>query len=332
MSFMGDGSDNFPETSEDAVFPAAARRRSRRSLPGPLGALQSKWRRLRRKQRRLALLASGGVLLLVVVLFFVLLGRGGDDLGDDWPVLDFEDEPVTAAAPALGVPADQIPGDVPAGVPADVAAIVEATVTAIRLQAVTPTPEPTPTISVAATVRARIFTPFSGSPDSDLDRHELRSAYLSQSDVDALEGLGPDLWLGSLSFVAFQEILLRDRLTYTYEFLSSRSDIIESLVLRFSLDSSVYRVRDSNPLVSEFFSRVSSAQSLIVQASAMLKRLAALYEGVPIGEPIPAERDAESREILRQLSSTLDDYSLFMSSYGCSVCGELYRSEPPLSR
>lgn len=341
MSFLGDGSeDPLGEYSsslgwqEEQPPPRYTPPGRRNPLSRLLAPLAGRWRRMRRRQRRIFIAGVALPLALLLLMVFVCGGSendASDPLGDDWDLIEFEEEPTPAS---LGEPMSQDPST-GSGIPvaADVSAMVEATVTAIRLTLVTPTPDPTPTIDIRSTIQARASSgAFSGSPQSSLRRHELRSAYLSPSEISALERLGPDVWLSTLAYSVLHDVLGRERASLSGPYLAERSELMRSYVFGFTLQSNYASQGDLNSLVVEFIAAFRSQLTSLATASTEMQSLARLYSDVLPGDSLPPDSYAESRRLLLLLSELADDFHNFMSSYGCSICGELYRSDIPPER
>ena len=275
--------------------------------------------RITRLDRRIGLVVVVLVVVSVmgVVSWMVTSGLGGE-----------ADE---ASASASGSGGDSFPEELgPDGEPIPRATLVARAVAA-TLQAM-PTPTPVPTPDIAATLQA----------DLDANRREVqpvlelnpldveegsRNPYLTPTELRYFRELGPRLWAYTDVWLELQRILAKDVGEWNDDFVSeglSRARLLlESAPDRPRL-TSTSRDDRIDPLVRAYADSIESGMTGVREA---VTRLSDAEDILLSGEEVGHDQREELLRIVREVEGLLAPFDHSMSSYGCSVCGELFRRE-----
>ena len=209
----------------------------------------------------------------------------------------------------------------------DVRRFVEATI-----QAYIPTPIPTPTPDVPATVAAELGMRRVES-DRVVEVNPLGSAvqknpFLTQAEMEHLNGLGPSVWRNVRLWVILRDlsrspIEVWDRadlptLTASFEEYVDDSDNLR-------LDRLSERVGET---VAAFTAEYESAVSELTRSASAVVRMQGIVAAAEQGVLTTGEED-ELLELKGTLNEGVRAFHEFMSGYGCSACGELFRTTEP---
>ena len=303
--------------------------------------------RFKEMSRRNQLILGGsavGVLLLIVVVVVLASGGGGavDPAGDDSDlVVNFSDSAGDAGVPSGGDPLLRAPlsGDPLSGDPAaldssppgmTVEEQVAATVAALTPP--TPTPTPIPTPDIAATVQAEVDERLSAvSPvvsRNPLDAGTIQSPQLTEAEKRYFAAMGNDLWVGTQMYMRLSEVGTAEFPSWSSGYLRDRLGFIEGLLASVPEDPrDIPRSELGDVVVSyvEFIDRGIRSLQLAVNE---LKGAVRVFEEA--GVEYVDEVEAGDRDQLRQhylsINGLLLDFYSVMSAYGCSACGELFRT------
>ena len=255
-----------------------------------------------------------GVLVILVLVaagyFLTRDGEGGD--GDDL-VIDLE------AAEAAGPVVDQ-------------ASVDEAV--AAALEAMIPTEVPTPTPDIAATLQAELDA---NREEVDrvltlnpLDVESGRNPYLTPSELELMERLGERLWTYTRVWLYIQEVLYIPTSDWTLEGIES--EVRRSQLLVENAPRRV-RLRDLGEINDVVLEYVETIEFGIQGVEDSVRRLddavTLLREAESTGGWHQLDLDDRSQlmHISRDVENSLQEFDEAMSSYGCSVCGELFRRD-----
>ena len=300
----------------------------RRGIPGLFSILRDLgWVKLS--------IGGGGVLLLLLAIVFLM--SGGDDSGggaagvpDDGLVIVFDDDPVLPETP-LPDPSGGVVSPVPALDPSVIATQVAEQVAA-TVVAMAPTPTIVPTPDIPATVQAQILGNRGGSRPvvvvNPLDTSGVRNPYLTQEDHDFLESLGEDLWIATLLYLRVTEIANSDFVELSLPEIQQRLIYIDDLLAGL-MDLAPRRAPTGNvsPVVKTYGQLIEGGIVAVQKSVGEFRKALVLFEDS--GVETVSELGGVERERLKfhylQANEYLLDFYAVMSSYGCSICGELFR-------
>lgn len=290
-------------------------------------------------RKKLALMVGVPVaLLIVVVVGFRMMSGGGESgagSGDGslGTVMTFDDQ--VSASGDSSVPGDTsgsgdgLQAQPPPGPSVD-EQVAEQVAATMEAMAPTATPEPTP--DLAATLEADLGRNRGSSAPAfavnPLDSTQSRAPYLNQRELDYLSSLGEDVWIAVQSYFVLQDVMAEDFGTLSLSFLQ------EKLVLVNSLLAGLSRIlqeppRDMNEVVVGYVQFVQGGVSSIHGAAGDLRAAVAVVEGAEVDSFLELDQKALAdfrRSYLGIERGILDFYGV-MGSYGCSVCGELFRQD-----
>ena len=261
----------------------------------------------------------GVAVVAVVVLLFLglvswgvssLVGGDGDDdssgrsrSGDSGPLSD-----------ELGPDGEPIP------LSTVVARAVQSTVEAMPTSTPVPTPDIASTLQAELNLNREVVQPVVVLSPLDVDAD--RDPYLTPGELAYFRDLGPRLWTYVQTWLHLQNFLSREVSEWELESFSITMEEVRFLVgsapprprLRASRDTPVdalvrayaNSIESGMTGVREAVSRFSDAEDVLLD-----------MEGHP-------RREALLR-ISHDVEEHLADFHNAMSSYGCSVCGELFR-------
>lgn len=281
---------------------------------------------------RLRIIAGAGAgLVLVAVLMSALLTLGGGS-GDGDPGAAGDDSDLAVDfgdgddAPAAVVEADAVP---------EPTLTLEERVKA-TVEAMNPDPEPTevPTPDVAATLAAEVAASRGGGGRmgrqvNPLDAGGVRNPYLTERDINFIAAMGEDLWVATQLYLRLSEVAARDYTRLTASHLRERQAFIDGLLAGLpDYDHRDLSSSGLNELVVNFVGFVDGGIRQVERAVGELRGLIGVFDEA--GAETVADLNSVQRDLLRQryllLNELLLDFYKVMSSYGCSACGELFRS------
>ena len=294
-------------------------------------------------------------------LWFIMAGdNGGGEpelaaaAGEPFPIIVFESPggAVDPLSPAGGAPATAAVGaELPAYDPGPAATIaaLQAQVTALQggggaasgsagvgaapppgEPVATPTPETPATPDVAELVRQAVeedrrqgdVSPVLQISPLDRDRSG-RNPYLNEYEMDYFVALGEHFWTYARAWLVLRNIVLVDVDGWTPELLAYEVESLNSILApvkgrEINPDSQVRelvyvygeQLQDGFLRVDESVERLKSALVTVVQTD---------------GEQLTDSQRNSLIALRREILQNLEEYHRVMSSYGCSVCGELFR-------
>ena len=290
-------------------------------------------------RKKLALMVGVPVVILIVgVVGFRMMSGGveaGPGSGDESleAVMTFDDASAATGGDA-GSGDSSGSGDGLAPPPTAGPSVDEqvADQVAATIEALAPTATPEPTPDLAATLeadlgrnRGNVMPGFAVNP---MDSTQSRAPYLNQRELDYLSGLGEDVWIAVQSYFVLQDVMSEDFGTLSLSFLQ------EKLVLVNALLAGLSRMSDTPPgnvneVVASYVLFVQGGVSSIHSAAGDLRAAVAVVEGAEVDSFLELDQKALSdfrRSYLGIERGILDFYGV-MASYGCSVCGELFRQD-----
>lgn len=298
--------------------------------PKGIKGLVDRFRDLPLRLRIIAGAGAGLVLIAVLASALLTLGGGSGDgnpgvAGDDSDLaVDFGDGD-DAPAPA-GVEADAVP---------EPTLTLEERVKA-TVEAMNPEPEPTevPTPDVAATLAAEVAASRGGEGQmgrqvNPLDAGGVRNPYLTERDINYIAAMGEDLWVATQLYLRLSEVAARDYTRLTASHLRERQAFVDGLLAGLpDYDQRDLSSSGLNELVVNFVGFVDGGIRRVEQAVGELRGMIGVFDEAA-AETV-ADLNSVQRDALRQryllLNELLLDFYKVMSSYGCSACGELFRS------
>lgn len=288
--------------------------------------------RFRDLPMRLRIIAGAGAgLVLLAVLMSALLTLGGGSgggnpgvAGDDSDLaVDFGDGDDAPAAAAESAP-----------VPEPTLTLEERVKATV--EAMNPEPEPTevPTPDVAATLAAEVAASRGGGGQmgrqvNPLDAGGVRNPYLTERDINYIAAMGEDLWVATQLYLRLSEVAARDYTRLTASHLRERQAFVDGLLAGLpDYDQRDLSSSGLNELVVNFVGFVDGGIRRVEQAVGELRGMIGVFDEA--GAETVADLNSVQRDLLRQryllLNELLLDFYKVMSSYGCSACGELFRS------
>ena len=282
----------------------------RRGLPGVLD-------RVRDAERKKLLFVAGGVLVVLVLLVFLLRGSG------DSPAGSAEPAPVPDAAGLLPGTPGHDPGP---SVDEQIADSVSATMGALEP---TPTPEPTP--DIASTVQARLTEGREVLPPEAvsglLDGDEARGPFLRGPDRIHMAQLGERLWVAVRVYLRLQEVADLEFSRLSWTFVEDRVALVDGLFGEEEPEPIEPR-GNVDPVVGEYAELIFDVIGEIRTAALELRAIQDLFAGAGIEYVV--ELPPETRELIQEHYFSMDRrlrrFDGVMTEYGCSVCGELFRT------
>ena len=265
---------------------------------------------------RMVLIGGVALLVLLVVLggYCAVTGGGGD--GDDFEAVP-EDQLMTfedpTPDPLVPTPDPLVPTATPE-----------------------PTAVPTPTPDIGATLQAQL----DGNRDrvgravvlNLLDSDSVRNPYLGGADRAYLEQLGVRLWAHARAWLHLQELMYLETEEWTVE--SLESDVVQAgLALEAARD--VDAGSNVIDVVKAYGRTLEAGMGGVREASSIMADVVGILRS-PVGEaadggPTPRwlterERRQEVAQRRRDAERALVIFETSMSEYGCSICGELFRT------
>ena len=210
-----------------------------------------------------------------------------------------------------------------------------ATKVAAALEALVPTPTPEPTEDPRDRFRSSLFghggddvpTPLAPDP---LGSPLLRNTHLSEPDLRALETTGQLLWPVIEAYLRMREVLAVDFWNLTWTGVEERYLLVQALISE-PPDFQAVRPGGTSELVSSFLDHLGDSAFEVHGAGLSLGLLVDVFAEAGVEHLV--ELPPEAREVARghysAIDSQLQGFSSGMSEYGCSICGELFRSPVP---
>lgn len=202
---------------------------------------------------------------------------------------------------------------------------------AATIEAYIPTEVPTPTPDVPATVTAeRAF--LRQTADRVVEVNPLspavsRNPFLTRSEVEHLERLGGPMWLNVRLWFLMWEIR-RDSTPFWHSALLHERALLLQELMEAQYADWEFDTRSNDklgPTVVAFTSEMSGAVSALWEGATAVQK-AAVVVGVGHSNPLGPLEEAHLLELQGDLEQGLQAFHDFMTSYGCSICGELFRS------
>ena len=209
----------------------------------------------------------------------------------------------------------------------DLRRFVEATI-----EAYIPTPIPTPTPDVPATVAAELGMRRVES-DRVVEVNPLgagvqKNPFLTQAEMEHLNGLGPSVWRNVRLWVILRDLSRSSIEVWDREDLPTLTASLQEYVEdddNLRLDRLSDRVGGT---VAAFTAEYESSVSELTRAASAVVRMQGIVAGAEQGVLTTGEED-ELLELKGTLNRGVRAFHQFMSGYGCSVCGELFRTTEP---
>ena len=202
-----------------------------------------------------------------------------------------------------------------------IAEIVEATIAAM------PTATPLPTPDVAATLQAELASNRQEVQPvvlmNPLDSRAPRSPFLTPEELDYFREFGPRLWVYTQVWLHLQRVISADIGEWTVADL--RHDLgMAQVLLDTSPERPLLHSGDSvRPVVRAYADSLESGFSGVRSGVARLVDAEAILASGSLGN---TERE-ELLRVVRDIEEALGAFDEAMSTYGCSVCGELFRRD-----
>ena len=288
--------------------------------------------RFRDMSRRRLIIFSVVGLLVLILLVFVLQGLTGgepsevtEDAGEGEAIIaiDFSEFPEEGEGEA-------VPGSDPGG--ASLMSVDEQVKATVAAMNPTPTPTLVPTPNIAATVQAGIASrQGSGSfslAKNPLDAGVMRSPELTSDEKLYFAAMGDDLWVASQVYLRLIEVSSSEYQDWSGAYLKDRLSYIEALLETFSGSRPAPSSSNVGDVVITYVAFIDQGIASVKEAVEELRGAVKVFEESE-GEYLD-ELEASERDLLRQhylsMNGLLLDFYSAMSSYGCSACGELFRS------
>ena len=296
--------------------------------PGVLGLIDSV-KEINGMKLFLMVVVAAGLLVAVVVGCRTIMG-GDEDVsgagdGSLSTVMTFDDQTPTAGGdtgPAGGAETPPVAGP---SLGEQVAEQVAAT-----LAAMAPTVTPVPTADLAATLeaeltqnRGNVGAPLVVNP---LDSEQTRAPYLNQGELEYLSGLGEDVWIAVQTYFVLQDVMSEDFSTLSLSFLQEKLVLVNGLLA--GLSRMFERPPENvNEVVVSYVEFIQSGVSSIHSAAGDLGAAVAVVEEAEVESFLELDQRAlaDFRTSYLDIERGILDFYGVMSSYGCSVCGELFR-------
>ena len=285
--------------------------------------------------------AALGVCVLLVLFLavcgVVAVGGGGGEspaAGGDNPdgdlVVNFDDVDEDVGAPEPAAPA----GDGPEGEVAEPTLTLEERVNATVEAMTPPTPTPTavPTPDIAKTVQAEIAAHRGeGAPAvavNPLDAGVMRSPQLTEAEKEYFAAMGEDLWVASQMYLRLSEVATVDFSDWSLGYLTGRLSFIDGLLGSVRIERREVRRAGLSDVVVSYVEFIDFGIQSLQSAVSELRSAVSVFESS--GGEYLDEVEAGDREVLKQhylqINGLVLDFYSVMSAYGCSACGELFRS------
>ncbi len=256
-----------------------------------------------RLDRRIALPAALVFILIVFVgVWFVTSGGGDDDEGE---LMVFDEEGGTPGPPMF-----------------EESEIMDRVASTIA--AMDPTPTPTPTPDIAATLQAQLRgnRPGPAVLVSPLDSGGVRNPFLTEMELEYLEKSGERIWHYTKIWFHLQAFVSTDPAAWSFEGVEEEIDWAGRM-FETAPDRDRSALRQLGPVVVSYVDTFEVGVRGIVEAVNLLKEAAEVLEDAGTGGA--EERESLAR-INREAARSLEAFDDVMSAYGCSICGELFRS------
>ena len=285
-----------------------------------------KIRSLLRNPRRLVIVVAVGLLALVMLVVVCQMAGGDDEPVDTTPVsetpaMSVEDQ--VAATVAASIPTEE-PTPTP-DVPATLVVAVEETRTAkaegasfsgsiFAPAAEAPMPETAPVES---------YDPYSG-------RDPFSAPVFTRADERFLQDLGPALWFSvrlHLELEAFLKSPPDQIINDAGKTVSQRASYDRDR-LRRELGIMTQHWESVSPRVRDYGRHLEETVELVGQASENVQKMFTIAErGDSVDfDALSTEERREVEALYWSTKELLNNYDTRIQSYGCSVCGELYRA------
>ena len=256
--------------------------------------------------------------IMVGLIYLAVQSFMGGDSEDDVPVPSIQEGAEDWMVPLPGV--ELGPDGTPIPQAELIAQAVQATIEAM------PTATPLPTPNIAATLQAelaqnrdRVAPVVQLNP---LDLEVDRDPYLSPEELKYFRELGPRLWTYTKIWIHIQRILSVDVAEWSYPVLQydlkAAQKHLESAPKRPNLGSSA----GFDPVVRAYSESIESGMTGVRTAVVRLSDAEPL-----LAETVGHDQREELIRIVRDVERHLAVFDGVMASYGCSVCGELFRRE-----
>ena len=309
-------------------------------------------------------LMGGSVVVFVFVLglgMMALFGGGGGaeaqevegvSVGADG-VMVFDDEPAAAASGGAASVSggDNAVGDAAAGGPVSgdsgggetgdgggaaavsggesaIADAVEATLAALR-----PTEEPTKAADYLATLSAAVAQNRNEYPSvalNPLDPAGGREMGLNEGEMRVFQSFGGHFWEMLQAWVVVRSILeSRDVYDWDYAWLSDELDLVGWMMPESGrLSPEMWAGDDIGEVVKAYLVEVREAEYSFRDAVNSLNSALAVFERAGAERFIELSQEEADQvwQYYFDAQSRAVDLGSVMSAYGCSICGELYRS------
>ena len=290
--------------------------------PRGIRSLFSRFRALPRRRKLIYGAAFALFLAAALVVVFMLLRDGGAAGGGG------------SAAPSSLTEQMEFPTLTPEPT-LNVSQIVEATLEALR-----PTATPIPTPDVGATVQASVGR--QATPEAPvmvlnpLDSFAPRNPYLNREELRELSGLGDEVWSAVQAYFILLDVVSGDFSEITLLHLDQRLDRVNTVLAAYDslrplptpAGGEARTGPEVGPEVQGYVEYVKAGIDEVREAADVLEESAKLFRDGGAGSVFELEPELQDR--LRQHYRSMELHLLrfysVMASYGCSVCGELYRS------
>ena len=258
---------------------------------------------LLRNRRVLLCLAGCFGLVFLVSIFCAVTG------GDSGEAADGEEAPVVMLPET------------------DVRRFVEATIVAYI-----PTPIPTATPNVPATISADLaaqrVTAERVVSVNPLALDSSRNPFLTVPEMEHLNSMGPSIWLNVRLWLVLRDLLVQPGLIWERDDLLDVSLNLQELMdeqERFRLDRLSTDVGDT---VRAYTTEYESVVADLHRGATGVLRMRALTASLDGRQLAPEELD-NLLGYQTDVNQGVRVFHEFMSNYGCSICGELFRTVEP---
>ena len=268
--------------------------------------------RLKNLDRKVVL---GGLVLVLVLLFVVayFFTSGGSGEPGEGELMTFSDSGPGSESGADGLP-------FPSSPQLDESVIEERVAATL---AAMPTPEPTVTPDIGATLAAELAQnrPERSLVLNPLDFQDVRTPHLTEDELEYFRAVGRHIWVYTRVWFRIQETLAVGSSDWTVMMLSE--DVEWSRELLASLPKQPGRESGAiGEVVEAYLESLELGMDGVDDSISRLEDAEKLLdEALVIGL---TEREQLAR-IARDIERLSGDFDDVMSSYGCSICGELFR-------
>ena len=247
------------------------------------------------------------VLFLFVVAYFFMSGEPADG-----ELMTFPD-----SGPSVEPDVDGLPVSAPTLDESVIAARVAATLAAM------PTVEPTVTPDIGATLAAELAMnrPQPAFVLNPLDFQDVRTPHLTEDELNYFRDIGGHIWVYTKIWFRIQDALEIGSSNWTLVMLSEDFSWIEELLM-----SVPQRPRPEPGAIGEVVEAyVDSLEVGMDGIDDSVSRLNDAREILDEAIVVGLEERDELARISRDIERLSGDFDDVMSSYGCSICGELFR-------